>query len=201
MAIVKLQDSSLPAMWAKMIYDRDSFVISASHCEKIATVLFTGAMTAVAAMRSKEFPTAYTFEDANGTFLGGAVLRWIPEEKDENQPGHWNVVWVMEKEDVPEDARVNSVTNPMTWNYFRGFAGKKYGMGFDPNSEGTLVTRLLACINQWLDDNASEDEIVGIEVPGVFEAKVEVEDGEKIKAIDIVGETKALVKYDAGNEV
>lgn len=201
MAMVNLADSSLPAMWSKIIYDQDSFVISANHCDKIANVLFTGVSQALANMKSKEHPVAYVFETATGEFLAAGIVEWIPEEADEGQPGHWNYSWSTDKADIPDNARVSSISNPMSWSYFRGVGGQKYGMAFEPNSEGALMTRLISCILQWLDDNASETEENGLIMDGVFQARVAVEDGEKVKSIEMIGETKAIIKYDAGNEV
>ena len=200
MSMVNLMDSSLPAMWSKIIYDQDGYVISANHCDKVAYCLFTGASQALSGMKSKDYPVAYTFESANGEFLAAGIAEWIEPVEDEKQPGHWNYVWTLDRSDIPDNARVNSITNPMTWSYFRGVAGQKYAMAFEPNSEGALFTRLIAVILQWLDDNASEDEEVGIMLDGVFQARVAVEDGEKVKAIEMIGETKQIIKFDMDNE-
>ena len=48
----------------------------------------------------------------------------------------------------------------------------------------------------WLDTNASENEVVEIELPGYFLAKVAVENGEKMFEVLPIGEMKTKIKTD-----
>ena len=50
------------------------------------------------------------------------------------------------------------------------------------------------------NENASEKEEVGVELDGVFQARVAVEDGKKVFAIEPAGEIKVLIKDDASIE-
>lgn len=192
-------DSNLPTIWSKIIYDQDGFTLSATHCDKMMYVLFTGVSNALKAMKNKEYPVAFELDMPNKEFVGAAIVQFIPGE--DGNPGHWNYVWTFDKEDIPSNARVQSITNTLTWVYFRACAGAKYGMTFEPNTEGIAMSRLLWCINQWLEDNANENEEVGIVLDGIFEARVAVEDKEKVKSLEVIGETKAIIKDDADIEV
>jgi len=55
-------------------------------------------------------------------------------------------------------------------------------------------------LRRWLDENAKENEVVSIEQDGVFEARVAVENGEKVFAIEPAGEVKIIIKDDAAIE-
>lgn len=198
MSTVNLMDSTLPEMWANASYEQDSFSISKHHCDKMMYVCFTGVTNFLAAMKSREYPMAFKFVMPNSEFLAAAIIQYIPSE---DGPGHWNYTWTFDAEDIPDDARVSSIDNPMTWQYFRAVGGKKYGIAFDGGSEGICMVRLVHSINQWLEDNASETEEMAIVLDGIFQARVAVEGGEKVKALEIIGETKAIIKDDSVSEM
>ena len=63
-----------------------------------------------------------------------------------------------------------------------------------------MLTYLLQQIYKWLDENAKEGEEVIVEQDGIFQARVAVENGEKVFAIEPAGEVKMLIKDDAAIE-
>ena len=62
----------------------------------------------------------------------------------------------------------------------------------------------LACaliqLKKWLDENAKEGVETSIELDGFFQARVTVENGEKVFALEPAGEIKNLIKDDAAIE-
>ena len=61
---------------------------------------------------------------------------------------------------------------------------------------------VLKTIRKWLDENAVDKEERGVELDGVFEARVAVEEGgEKVMSIEPAGEIKKLIKDDSAIEV
>lgn len=193
MSIIKLMDSSLPQNWSEVSKDQDAYMMAPVHCEKIAYTLFNGVVDCLAAMKSKEHPVTYTFTKPNGEFVAACTVFYNPTDDKENAD-FWNVSWTFYKEDIPEDSFIIDIADTRTWQYFRGVAGSKYSMSFEINSEGIIMTRFLTCLISWLNENYTDDEIVGIELDGVFEAKVGTEDGEKIMTLECKGETKANIK-------
>ena len=59
----------------------------------------------------------------------------------------------------------------------------------------------IAQIKKWLEANAVEGEEVGVELDGIFQASVAVENGEKVFSLVPDGEIKKLIKDDAAIEV
>jgi hypothetical protein len=75
-------------------------------------------------------------------------------------------------------------------------------MAFKDVSAITEINRyLLVQIKKWLDENAKEGEEVGVEEPGIFQASVVVENGEKVFSLVPEGEIKKLIKDDSAIEV
>ena len=74
----------------------------------------------------------------------------------------------------------------------------KYGMQF--KSDAMLVdclTYALIQLKKWLDENAKEGAEVMVEQDAIFQARVAVENGEKVFAIEPAAEIKVLIKSDA----
>ena len=55
-------------------------------------------------------------------------------------------------------------------------------------------------LKKWLDENAKEGVEVKIEQDGIFQARVAVENGEKVFAVEADGEVKNLIKDDTADE-
>jgi uncharacterized protein YkuJ len=70
----------------------------------------------------------------------------------------------------------------------------------DSTTLENLFTESLIYLKKWLDENANETEEVTVEEDGVFVARVAVENGEKVFAIEMDGLVKQLVKDDASIE-
>ena len=60
---------------------------------------------------------------------------------------------------------------------------------------------LMQMIKKWLDDNADESDTNGVELPGVIQFRVAVENGEKVFSAEPDGEIKQMVKDDKAIEV
>lgn len=197
---MKLNDSALPANYIKGLYEEKCYDLAPEHTDKILDVLFTGTSNLLGQIKSKEQPTALVFETVDGKFIAAAIVRCI-ENEDSSNPDAWNLVWTFYESDLPENTKIISLKDQMAHPYFRSIAGEKYGFRFkDTGSLLTLLTYALEHIRKWLDENASETETVVIEQDAVFQARVAVENGEKVFAIEPMGEIKKLIKDDASLE-
>ena len=79
---------------------------------------------------------------------------------------------------------------------------RKYGLQWeDINAINECTRYLIQQIKNWLDANAVEGEEVGVEMDGVFQASVAIENGEKVFSIVPDGEIKKLIKDDAAIEI
>lgn len=196
----KLMETQLPELYSRGLYDECGWDLGASETDKVASVFFIGTSEALKATKSKDYPVAIVFDEPNGEVNAAAIVRYIPGEKD--QPGHWNYVWTCYKEDIPESARVIRLKDDDFQVFYRSVASQKYNFGFKtPASMVDMGNYLFKSINKWLTDNATPDDKIMITLDGIFQARAEVEDNEVVKAIEVIGETKAIIKSDADNEV
>lgn len=197
---MKLYDTNLPDAFSTALFNEQHFDLAPDHIDKMYDAIFTGTAQAIAGAKSMQHPTAFIFERYDNTFVAACVVQFFENEDPEN-PGNWNMIWTFNKEDIPEGSNVISINNPMSHPYFRGVIGEKYGMRFEGESE--LTVTLVYCLEQlkkWLDDNAKDNEEVSVEFPGLFQARVAVEGGEKVFALEADGEIKNIIKDDAAIE-
>lgn len=201
MAMLKLMETSIPELYSRGLFDVKGLDLNAGQADKMADIFFTGASNALKDVKSKEYPVAFVFDEPNMDLNAAGIVRFIPSENTE-MPGHWNYVWTFNKEDIPDNARIVRLTDTDFQVYFRTAAAQKYVMGFvNPTTLVECGNYLMKQINQWLTDNAKADEEVGVELDGVFQARSVVEDNEVVKSIELIGETKAIIKSDADIEV
>lgn len=197
----KLMETTIPQNFAAGLYNERNYAVGFEHTNQIIDVLFTGVTDCLADIKSKNVPTAFMFEENNKDFIAAAVVQFI-ENKDSENPGNWNYFWTFYKDDIPENAVKVSAADVNLGSYFAGVAQNKYQFGFSDNYALFEITRYaLKVIKDWLDDNAVEGEEVGVEQEGVFEARVVVEDGQKVFSIEPAGEIKKLIKDDSAIEV
>lgn len=194
---MKLTETTLPQNYSKGLFEEKNYDLAPEHMDKITYTVFTATSNLLNGVKSKEKAAAFLFERIDGTVVAAAVVKYFPNE-DESKPGNWNLSWTFEESDIPEDALRISLKDPQTHSYFRAVAGEKWGIKFkDVACLVTLLTYSLEQIRKWLDENASETEEVKVEQEAVFQARVAVENGEKVFALEPAGEIKMLIKDDA----
>ena len=199
--MTKLMESKIPELFSRGLDEEKAIEVGATHTDKIATIIFEAVSKCLSDIKSKEFPVAFTFEDLVGETLACAVVKYIPNE-DTTQPGNWSYVWSFDKDIIPEGAHVVKITDTMTHQYYIATAGTRFHMAFEgANFIVELSNYFFKILSKYLEDNASKDEQNGVELDGVFQARVAVENGEVVKSIELIGETKAIIKSDADLEV
>lgn len=197
---MKFTETTLPQNYSKGIFEEKCLDLAPEHADKIADVLFTATANLLNQAKSKDRATVFAFNKIDGSLIAAAIVRFF-ENEDAANPGNWSLVWTFDQADIPEGSFIIDLKNPDTYSYFITVAGEKYSMGFAQSSDIVdCTTYLLMQIKKWLDENAKENEVVSVELPGVFQARVAVENGEKVFAIEPDGEVKNLIKDDAGIE-
>jgi hypothetical protein len=201
MAMLNFMETSIPELYSRGLFDVKGYDLGAAQADKMAAIFFTGVSNALKDVKSKEHPVAFVFDEPNMDLNAAAIVRHIPAETDD-MPGHWNYVWTFYKTDIPEDARILRLKDTDFQVYFRTIAAQKFVMGFrTPAALVECGNFLMKQISQWLTDNAKPEEEVGVVLDGIFQARAAVEDNEIVKSIEVIGETKAIIKDDAGEEV
>lgn len=199
--MLKLMETQIPQIYSAELFNERGIDIAMEHTKLIGDVAFNAVTNCLADVKTKENPVSFVFEENNQEFIAAAVIQFI-ENDDDSNPGNWNYFWTFNKDDVPENSRKITAADVSLASYFRSISQSKYGVGFTDTECIFETTRFFfKVVSKWLDDNASETEERGVELEGVFIARVAVEDGEKVKSIEPDGEIKKMIKDDAAIEV
>ena len=196
----KLSDTDLPDHFSRRLFKERGLDLAGEHMYKVFDAAVTGTANLLRHAKSMERPTAYIIRRFDNLFIVGCVVQYFPNSDDSN-PGNWSMVWTFNEADIPENALKIEMSNGDTHSYIIAVAGDKYGMKY-PDDSSFMATNIVAFqeLKQWLDENAKEGEEVGVEAEGLFQARVAVENGEKVFAIEADGEIKNLIKDDAAIE-
>lgn len=197
---MKLYDTSLPENYSRGLYDEHNFNLAANHTDKLADVVFSATATILNGVKSKDHPVAFRFEKSQNQFIAAAVAQYFPNE-DSKKPGNWSLVFTFDEKDIPDGTVSYSITDPQIHSYFRAIAGDHWKFQFNsPEAIIVLPTYFMSQLYKWLDENAKSGEEVSIECEGIFQARVAIEGGEKVFALEPDGEIKMLIKDDASIE-
>lgn len=197
---MKLFDTNLPAMYSKGLFEEKNSDLAPEFMDKMIDVTFTGSAILLNQAKSQEKATALCFRNVDNSLIAAGICQFFPAE-DSDTPGNWSLVWTFDEADIPEGALQIDFNNPQTHSYFRSVAGEKYGMRFETTDAVVdCLSYTLVQIKKWLDENAKEGSEVSIELDGVFQARVEVVNGEKQFALEMDGLIKQLIKDDAAIE-
>ena len=192
----QLMETAIPENYVRGLDTENNVELGATHTDKVADILFTVVSNILKLAKSDKQPTVFKFENLGDFIAGGIVTYHANDEAD--KPGNWSYVWTFDKEDVPENAKVISITDPEIYPQFTGYAGNKWRIGFINRETMILMMNyLLQTIKNYLISNATLEEETAVELEGVFQARSIVEEnGEVVCSIEVVGETKAIIKSD-----
>lgn len=197
---MKLFETNLPQMYSKALFEEKCFDLAPEHTDKMFDTLFTGSANLLKAYESTEKPVAFIMKELNGNLIAAAVVRYFKSE-EANTPGNFSLIWTFDPADIPEGSLEISIDAPGAHSFFIAVAGSKYGIKFKDTS--CLINCLSFAgsqLKKWLDENAKEGSVIEISLDGVFQARVEVNNGEKCFAIEPEGEIKNIIKDDAAIE-
>ena len=200
--MVELMSTNIPQNFSMGLYNDKGYDLSADHTPIIADIMFTGVSECLGDVKKRETPTAFVFKKNNDEFIAAAIVQFIANDDDKSKAGQWSYTWTWDAADVPSNAVLIGPERPEMGIYFRGVSKNKYGAAFRDHSAIIEVTRyFLEVLKKWLDENASESEEIAVQLEGVFQAAVAVENGEKVMSIVPEGEIKKLIKDDSAIEV
>lgn len=204
MASKNFKETNVPQAYSTGLYAEKQYNIAKEHAWKILDIMISGVAEVMRNIKSKEHPVVFIFKNGDD-FMLACTVEFFPGA-DANKPGNWNMTWTFDESDVPtaEEDRARFVTPydadmaSIFWTYGInhhdfGFKGAEY--------LGTSLNYLVKLIKKWLDENASETEVMVLELPGVVQFKVQVENGEKVFSCEVDGEIKQRIKDDASIEV
>lgn len=193
-------DTSLPDHWSKSCFQEYQYDIAPEHFTKIMHIIFNATADMLNKSKVQKQPVVMSFNKLSGELIAAAICQYF-ENEDPNAPGNFTLVWTFDESDIPDNAAKIDFMNPDTYPFYRAWAGKKWNIEF--NSVGDMVNLInlsLSETKKYLDENASETEEVGVEIEDIMTARVAVEDGVKVFAIEPAQLIKQLVKNDAAIE-
>lgn len=197
---MKLVETTLPGNYSRDIYEDNNLDLAAEHVDKMFDVAITATADILSHTKSTNHPTAFVFNDLGKNFVAAAIVQFF-ESTDKDTPGNWSLVWTFEEGDIPENAVTITLDDPSSHTSFRGIAACKYGITFkDTGCLTTCIVSTMIQLKKWLDENAKEGAEVIIEQDSLFQARVSVENGQKVFAMEVDGEIKNLIKDDAAIE-
>lgn len=171
--------------------------------EDMYKILFTAISRHLGLMKSKENGSvALVINDYKANLLMAAIVRYIPNDDNPSMPGNWNLSYTLEQDDL-KDVAIKMYSEDISFHRVMADVGREIGK-FEFISTAFIedVTKwCIQCLLEVLDKNAVEGVDVSIEQPDMFIARVGVEDGYKVMAIEPAAKTKQLIKGDAAIEV
>lgn len=193
---MKFNETAIPATVTRLI-DEKGYDFADNHVEKITNIIFNGIALFLKDAKNVKKPVAVAIEDLNSDLIFAGVVRFH-EGSDGNQ-GSWSLSFTFDKEDLA-DADVKNVTDPLVQSTFASYAIRTFGMKIDiPEAFVSLIVLTAKSIKQFLDDNAAkstEANPTQLVLDNVFVGTSGIEDGEVVKAIDVDGAIKAIIKSD-----
>lgn len=190
-------DTALPKQWTERLEQECGYSVNEAHFDKVCTILFKAVSDMLAFKATANKPAAFII-DRFGRINAVAVRKFYEDENNQTAKGNWSLIWSYDEEDIPEDADRLYLSDNSTHSTFQAIGTKRYGMTFA--SDGDLISVInitIEEIKKYLDENAKEGEKIGVEVTGVFQSRVTIENGVKEFAIEPVGEMKVDAKNDA----
>lgn len=197
---MKLFETTLPQMYSKALFEEKCFDLAPEHTDKMFDTLFTGTSNLLKSIKSLEKPVAFLIKELNGKMVAAAICQYFKND-DTSQPGNFSLVWTFDESDIPENALITTIEDTKTHSFFIAVAGSKYGIRFkDASCIVNTLGYTMVQLKKWLDENAKEGTIVSVELDGIFQGRVEVQNGVKVFAVEPDGEIKNLIKDDAAIE-
>ena len=195
--VKKFKETSIPELYCKALAER-LLNLGPEHAEKIYTVLFDAVTEALSKFKDQNSKKGIAFRTMDGSFIAGATISYVGDGSDDSATGQWNYSWTVDEKDMedvcdPIDIRSNSLMNQM----FTQVGLRLYSFKFyDGDVAATMMNFCMETLINWLRDNAKDGEVLTIELEGVFNASVEVVDGEIEIGIVPDGKVKQLIKDD-----
>ena len=197
---MKLSETSMPQNYSRGLLEDKLYDIAPDHTGKFGYILFHGVASILAANKDKDRPVAFIVNRIDEKFVAAAIVQYFDND-DKNNPGNWNLVWTFDENDIPENAKRIFLKDPNSHPFFITVAANRYNMEFKQEAAIiNLLSYFMEILYKWLDENAKPDEEVLIEQDGVFQARVGIENGEKVFSVEPMGEVKMLIKDDAAIE-
>ena len=203
---MKIEQTNVLNEMTKVIVEKYNFVWDNSFSLDTIKLLFSGFAKYLGHEKNKTIVKACR-NTLDNQFHFGAMVTFMPSEEDETK-GSFNLVFTFDESDIPADAVVADIMDPVLNHILTQEAFSQYNMNFFSNSSqgnkklvdhvGIALAVGADCIKEYLRENANVDP--NLELDDFFTATVQTDGSKNYYAITPSAALKQYVKDDAAIE-
>lgn len=199
--IVKdFEETSIPNHFCATIKERWGMDFFYKRAPEFYRVLFDSIAVMLKANRNKSKPRiGFKLLNDAGEFRLGAILDYEVNEENEDDTGNWILSFTFNEEDMKD---LNDCKDNMTDTFATIADHELYSTMYGHFVEESAITNMFSAaiesLKSQLSSMADSGEEYKIVLPGVFEASVGFEDGQKVFAIVPGHNVKQIIKDDKG---
>lgn len=165
------------------------------YSEFVYEVMIASITEVLATKKKKDEPVAFVFRDLKGNFKFGAIVSY--EEESSDMPGNWTYSFTFDEKDVADIANQTSINDPDSAIIIRNEANARHGLVFTSNTYCfDVFEEAIDTLLEYLNVNATADDVLEVEFPGYFVASVGIEDGVKVFSMTPSASMKQAIKDD-----
>lgn len=192
---IQFNESSIPQNFSQLVFTRTQHPMKVDpiHVYKVYEIMLHATSDFLASQLDNFDKVAVSFEGDKGFNFAALVTK---HKEEDAETGNNSYVFTTDQADL-EGAQVFKLKDPAFQQMSSAVAHSKHAMVFKQLFYIEILFSTAAYVLlDWLDTNASENEVQEIELPGYFLAKVGVENKEKMFEILPIGEMKTKIKTD-----
>ena len=197
---LEFRETPIASHYVAVIKERWSMDYPENRVAELYRVIFNSIATMLKVNRNKNNPRiGFKLLNDAGEFRLGAILEYQKAEESEEDTGNWVLSFTFYEEDMKD---LNDCKDNMFDSFFTIADHEMYSTTCGHFVDGEVITDMFSAaiesLKSQLSDIADSGEEVVITLPGVFEASVGFEEGQKVYAIVPGHNIKQLIKDDKG---
>lgn len=199
--IVKdLEETSIPNYFTNTIKERWGMDFYYKRVPEFYRVLFDSIAVMLKANRNKNKPhIGFKLLNDAGEFRLGAILDYEVAEDSEEDTGNWVLSFTLNEEDMNNlDDCKDNMTDTFATIADHELYSTMYGHFAEDSAITNMFSAAIESLTNQLSSMADSGEEYKVVLPGVFEASVGFEDGQKVIAIVPGHNVKQIIKDDKG---
>lgn len=201
MTKLSFEESSLPTNLVAPIREKGVQINPATDAKELFASVFISMATFLSHVKSKDKKESIAINNLKGDLILAGIVEYHPNEEDASNPGNWTFEFTFNKEDL-EGSDPHLSTDPFFQRIVINVLLSEFKIEFsDARTVELSVEAVAKTLKDWLEQNAKEDDVMEVELEGVFLASTAIEEGERVFSVTPDGALKKVIKNDAALEV
>ena len=197
----KFKETNIPMMISTMCGEK-GLQVEPTDGEVLTKILFDGLATFLGLKKDRKAKTCIRVQNTNEPLLFAGIVEYEPNTANEEQPGNWIFTITTDEKDVDECENNYDISDMVFAQCLTQMAQLQYNLEYSEYIHAHRILIITAkAILEFLDQNASEEGPVELELENFFKATIEVVNDEKVIGIEPGGEIKKRIKDDSKIEV